>query len=497
MQRLIFQLLAIAWLLPSLPSISHGAPEAPRNIVFILIDDQRYDFLGFKNHPWLETPNIDRLAEKSVYFDRAYVTTSLCSPSRASIITGQYAHTHRVVDNDTPAPSGTPTFPILLQQNGYRTGFVGKWHMGGSNDQPRPGFDYWASFKGQGPYENPTINIDGQAVPKSGYTPDILTDLASAFIKKQAENDGPYCLFLSHKSIHEPFTPAPRHRGRFKDLVIPRPKSFADTEENYQGKPSWLRHQRKSWHGAERDFSIQDYGDFDRFFRLYSECMLGVDESVGSIVSTLEELGQLEDTVIIYFSDNGYLMGEHGLIDKRVMYEESIRVPCFVHCPAMIEKPKVRNEFVLNIDIAPTILDLAGITAPPTMHGVSFLPLVTGENKDWRKAFVYEYFADPNAVQTPTIFGLRTQRYSYMTYHGVWDRYELYDMENDPQQRHNLLGDISFGQNYGTFMRHLQRQDHPLYQLVKPLDDQLTSILKTTNGTRLPIWTSDHPSISH
>ncbi len=458
------------------------------NIVFILIDDQRYDFLSFKNHPWIKTPNIDQLASRSVYFDRAFVTTSLCSPSRASIVTGQYAHAHRVMDNDTAIPAEMPTFPVELSKHGYHTGFIGKWHMGGNNDNPRPGFDYWASFKGQGPYANPVMNIDGERFSKTGYTPDILTDLSVEFIKEQQKQGTPYCLFLSHKSIHEPFTPAPRHQGAFSHLKIPRPDSYADTEKNYQGKPDWLRRQRRSWHGAERDYSIQDYGSFDRFFQLYSECMLGVDESVGRIVDTLKELDQLDDTVILYFSDNGYLMGEHGLIDKRVMHEESIRVPCFVHWPAAIQTPRVLNHFVLNIDIGPTLLDIAGITAPESMHGRSFLPLIKGESIPWREAFVYEYFVDPNAVQTPTIFGLRTQRYSYMTYHGVWDRYELYDMIEDPDQRENLLGEVPFGQNYGTFLRHVQRFDPTLFKQVKPLDDQLTELLIATGGKRQPSW---------
>ena len=192
-------------------------PEIPKvhrpDIIFILIDDQRHDFLSFRGHPWIETPNIDRLAENSLYFDHAYVTTSLCSPSRASIVTGQYAHAHRVLDNDTPVPSGIPTFPEALQKGGYRTGFVGKWHMGGSNDMPRPGFDYWASFKGQGPYTDPEMNIDGERIQYTGYTPDILTQLSTAFIEAESDMAEPYFLFLSHKSIHEPFTPASRHVG--------------------------------------------------------------------------------------------------------------------------------------------------------------------------------------------------------------------------------------------------------------------------------------------
>ncbi|MBX2820912.1 MAG: sulfatase [Rhodothermaceae bacterium] len=483
-----FSLFFIILLVSSLSCTSEN-PEPPTasgpNIIFILIDDQRYDFLSFKNHPWLETPNIDRLAENSVYFDRAYVTTSLCSPSRASIVTGQYAHTHRVLDNDTAIQPGTPTFPQVLQDGGYHTGFVGKWHMGGSNDMPRPGFDYWASFKGQGPYTDPEMNINGERIPYEGYTPDILTELSIDFIKSRQENEQPYMLYLSHKSIHEPFTPAPRHAGRYSTTEITQPYTLEQSE----GKPQWLIDQRKSWHGAERDYDIYgDYGDYDTFFRRYSECMLGVDESVGAIVDVLEELGQLEDTVIIYYSDNGYMMGEHGLIDKRVMYEESIRVPAFVHWPDGTSGARMDDRFILTVDIGPTILDMAGLPAPESMYGNSFLPLVQGEEVSWRDAFVYEYFMDPQAVQTPTIFGLRTEKYSYMTYHGVWDLFELYDMEADPKQLSNLVGGVKYGHAYGPFLRHLGNQDPDTYAIAKALDDSLTAHLHRIDGSRQPRW---------
>ena len=488
MKQYSFASFLIALLLTNLSCTSENQ-EAPKasgpNIIFILIDDQRYDFLSFKNHPWLETPNIDRLAENSVYFDRAYVTTSLCSPSRASIVTGQYAHTHRVLDNDTAIQPGTPTFPQGLQNGGYHTGFVGKWHMGGSNDMPRPGFDYWASFKGQGPYTDPEMNINGERIQYEGYTPDILTELSVDFIKSRQDKEQPYMLYLSHKSIHEPFTPAPRHAGRYSATEITQPY----LPEQANGKPQWLIDQRKSWHGAERDYDIYgDYGDYDTFFRRYSECMLGVDESVGAIVDVLEELGQLDDTVIIYYSDNGYMMGEHGLIDKRVMYEESIRVPAFVHWPAGTGEARIDDRFILTVDIGPTILDMANLATPVSMHGRSFLPLVKGEDVSWRDAFVYEYFIDPQAVQTPTIFGLRTEKYSYMTYHGVWDLLELYDMESDPQQLNNLVGGVKYGHAYGPFLRHLGNQDPDTYAIAKALDDSLTAHLHRLDGSRTPRW---------
>ena len=216
--------------------------------------------------------------------------------------------------------------------------------------------------------------------------------------------------------------------------------------------------------------------------------MLGVDDSIGKIIETLEALDQLEETIIIYYSDNGYMMGEHGLIDKRVMYEESIRVPAFVHWPERTGRPSINASFILNIDLGPTILDMAGLSSPSSMQGRSFLPLVLGEQTSWREDFVYEYFVDPQAAQTPTIFGLRTKAYSYMTYHGVWDLFELYDMQQDPAQLNNLVGGIKYGHAYGTFLRHVGRQDPAMHEGVQALDDRLTELLQEYGGSRHPTW---------
>ncbi|MEN1784284.1 MAG: sulfatase [Bacteroidota bacterium] len=451
--------------------------ERPPNIIFILIDDQRYDFLSYLEHSWIKTPNIDKLASNSTYFDNAFVTTSLCSPSRASIMTGQYTRKHKVWDNDTPLPNATVTFPEALQEQGYITSFIGKWHMGGDNDMPRAGFDQWISFKGQGAYVDPMVNVDGKRVQRKGYMTDILTDYAVAFIQENANSEQPYFMYLSHKAIHEDFTPAPRHAGVYNNLIVPRPESMADTDQNYLGKPDWVRKQRRSWHGTERDFKASGYIDFDNFFRRYSEAMLSVDESVGKLTEELVRLCQLENTVIIYYSDNGYMVGEHGLIDKRVMYEESIRVPGFVHWPGKLKKPMHRKEIVLNIDIAPTILDIAKADIPKSMHGTSFLPLLENQPISWREGFIYEYFCDPKAVQTPTIVGLRTNEYSYMAYSGIWDNYELYHLQNDPGQRKNLLGHIKFGHDYGTFLDQVERQDTELFKIVSSLDDEMQKLL--------------------
>jgi N-acetylglucosamine-6-sulfatase len=461
------------------------------DIIFFLIDDQRYDLLSMLEHPFIQTPNIDVLARNGVYFNEAFVTTSLCSPSRASMVTGQYAHKHNVIDNDTDLDPETPTYPKELKKAGYFTGFIGKWHMGHGSDERRQDFDYWVSFKGQGRYMDPELNVDGERKVIEGHMTDVLTDLAVEYIKEQSKSEQAWFLCLSHKAIHENFTPAERHHKSYINEKIIYPDSYADSEENYKGKPEWLRKQRKSWHGAERDYVKIDNvegDDLARMTQIYAECMLGVDESLGKVVKTLKALGELDNTVIIYMSDNGYLLGEHGLIDKRVMYEESIRVPAFIHWGKKIKRGSVCSEFVLNIDIAPTILDLAGVEIPETMQGESFLPLVLGKDVDWRQDFIYEYFVDPSAVQTPTIFGLRTKTYSYMTYHGVWDLYELYDIQKDPEQKNNLLGDVVYGQGYGTFTRHAANQLPELAPTIRELENRLDELLEQTDGQRRPNW---------
>ncbi len=420
-----------------LPGFAADAARKNRNIVFILIDDMRFDSMSCRGHPFLKTPNLDRTVSNGILFENAFVTTSLCSPSRASILTGQYAHMHGVLDNATLLPPGTRTFPIELQKGGYETAFVGKWHMGGSTDQPRPGFDHWVSFRGQGVYTNPTFNVDGERVRREGYVTDLITEYSVNWLRKKRTK--PFFLYMSHKAVHADFTPAPRHRDAFADVKVSHPPSMANTPENYKGKPLWVRRQRHSMHGV--DYMYHDSTDFDRFILDYHRTMLAVDDSVGTLLKTLEELGTLDSTLIIFMSDNGFLHGEHGLIDKRCMYEESITVPMIVHCPEIVPAGRRSQRLVLNIDIAPTILDAAGLPVLEAVQGASFLPLARGENTPWRDAIFYEYFWERPFVQTPTVLGVRTERYKYCWYHGVFDLDELYDLKEDPHEMRNLIDD--------------------------------------------------------
>ena len=440
----------------------------PKNVIFILSDDHRYDFMGFLNKPkFLETPNMDRLARQGAYIKYATVSTSLCSPSRASILTGQYAHKHGVVDNNTRVPEGTRFFPQDLQKAGWQTAFMGKWHMGHASDEPRPGFDKWISFRGQGVYFNPTFNIDGKRVKRQGHVSDLLTDYALDWLENDCDSGKPFMLYLSHKAVHAMFEPAKRHLDKYENVELEYPKSMAYTEENYKGKPDWVKEQRNSWHGV--DYMYHDQMDFDTFYRRYCETLLSVDDSIGRVIKYLEDNNLAEDTLVMYMGDNGFVFGEHGLIDKRHMYEESMRVPFLAWCPGMIKPGTVIEELIQNIDIAPTILDVAGLETPDRMDGKSFLPILQGKKIPWRDAAFYEYYWERNFPQTPTTHGVRTDRYKYIHYHGIWDIDELYDLKEDPKEMNNLI-------------------DSPEHQkLVEQLNGRMFDWLEKTDGMLIPL----------
>jgi N-acetylglucosamine-6-sulfatase len=440
----------------------------PRDIVFILSDDHRYDFMSFMGRPaFLRTPNLDRLAAEGAHCANAFVNTSLCSPSRASILTGLYTHRHGVVDNNTDIPAGTVFFPARLREAGYQTAFFGKWHMGHDTDEPRPGFDKWVSFRGQGEYRDPMLNVDGGRRRFSGYVTDILTDLALEWLEKKRDPGRPCFLMLSHKAVHAMFEPADRHAGRYENAAVEYPASMADTEENLRGKPAWVRAQRNSWHGV--DYLYHGQIGFDAFYRRYCETLLGLDESVGRVLDGLRHTGRLDDTLVLYMGDNGFCLGEHGLIDKRHMYEESIRVPMLVRCPPLVRPETVVRELVQNTDVAPTLLEAAGVTPPESMDGRSFLPLLRGEAVPWRDAVYYEYYWERNFPQTPTVHGVRTDRAKYIHYHGIWDTDELYDLALDPSEMQNLIGSAAYA------------------DLVRDLNNRLFTWLEQTGGMSIPL----------
>ncbi|MBI5282193.1 MAG: sulfatase [Candidatus Solibacter usitatus] len=440
-----------------------------RNVIFILSDDHRYDALGFlKAQPWLETPQLDRLAGEGAHFKNAFVTTALCSPSRASILTGVYAHRHRIVDNSTPIPQGTVFFPSHLQKAGYKTGFFGKWHMGAESDDPKPGFDHWVSFRGQGAYlPNPNgLNVNGRKVPQKGYITDELTDYALDWLR-MLPKEQPYFMYLSHKAVHAEFEPAARHKGRYKDARFVYPPTMAATGEMAQHRPMWVRNQRNSWHGVEYPYHSEL--DIAGYYKKYAETLMGVDDSVGRVLGELNRRGELDSTLVVYMGDNGFAFGEHGLIDKRTAYEESMRVPLLARCPELFGGGRTVNQVVANLDIMPTVLDAAGATAPSGLDGRSWLPLAQGKQAEWRKELLYEYYWERSFPQTPTIHALRGDRYKFIRCQGLWDLDELYDLREDPLESRNLI----FSEQHAG--------------IVKQMRQRLFDILEETGGMNIPL----------
>jgi N-acetylglucosamine-6-sulfatase len=468
--------------LGSVSAVAAQSPSKKRNMIFVLTDDHRYDAMGFLGgQSWLRTPNMDRLAREGAHLKNAFVTTALCSPSRASILTGRYAHAHKIVDNNTAIPKGTAFFPEQLRNAGYRTAFMGKWHMGGESDAPQPGFDKWISFRGQGTYfPSPNgLNIDGRNVPQKGYITDELTDYAVDWIRQQPKTQ-PYFLYLSHKAVHGDFIPAARHKGKFKNEKFVPPATMPSAETDSQSQPQnqsqnqpqnqtmWVRNQRNSWHGVE--YPYHTGMDIETYYRMYAETLLAVDESLGRVLDVLRERGELDSTLVIYMGDNGFAFGEHGLIDKRTAYEESMRVPMLARCPELFGGGRTVTQVVANLDIMPTVLETAGVPPPPEIDGRSFLPVLQGKNVPWRDALLYEYFWERNFPHTPTIHALRTDRYKYIRYHGIWDLDELYDLQEDPNETRNLIADP----------RHAAT--------VKQMNTRLFDVLEKTDGMNMPLY---------
>lgn len=441
----------------------------PRNIIFILTDDHRYDAVGFlKGQQWLETPHLDSLARDGVHFQNAVVSTSLCSPSRASILTGQYAHRHHIVDNNTAIPKGTHIFPQDLQKAGYQTGFFGKWHMGGEGDDPQQGFHRWVSFKGQGTYlpSADGLNVDGKHVPQKGYITDELTDYALEWLRA-LKKDQPYFMYLSHKAVHADFVPADRHKGRYKGKEFVFPKSMAKPTAE-QHRPTWVQNQTNSWHGIE--YPYHSNLNIAEYYRLYAETLCGVDDSTGRVLDALRERGDLDSTLVVYMGDNGFAFGEHGLIDKRTAYEESMKVPLLARCPELFRAgTKVKNT-VANIDLMPTFLEAAGVRPTTVVDGASWLPLARGSQTQWRDSMLYEYYWERTFPQTPTIHALREDRYKFIRYYGIWDIDELYDLENDPAEMNNLI----FSAEHRAIATRMR--------------SKLFSILEQTGGMQIPLF---------
>lgn len=450
---------------PRKKAVAEPRDERP-NVVFILTDDQRADCMSCAGHPFLKTPNLDRVAAEGARFENAFVTTSLCSPSRASFLSGLYAHTHKVIDNFTDYPADLASFPRRLAAAGYETAYIGKWHMGEASDEKRPGFDYWASHKGQGKYHDTEFNIEGRRQVLQGYYTERVTDLAVEWLERKRER--PFLLILGHKAPHGPFVPEDRYRESFARVDV----RYPDTAFALEGKPGWIRERLDTWHGIygplyefRKEFpdrSEEGVKVFAEFVKSYTATIRSVDDGVGRIYDALRRMKALDRTFLVFAGDNGFLLGEHGMIDKRTMHEESIRVPLLVRYPKLVQRGTVVREMVLNIDLAPSILEACGAEPLGKVHGRSFLPLLRGEKDGWRTSWYYEYNYERQFPYTPNVRGVRTREWKYVRYphgDGGSDRHraELYDLREDPREKRNLIDDPAYASKVKELDAELRR----------------------------------------
>lgn len=455
-------LLLIAGLL-SLGIAREGAAAEHPNVIVVLCDDLRWDCLGIAGHEHLKTPHIDRLAKEGVYFRNAFCTTSLCSPSRASILSGLYAHAHGVMDNFTEYPRELASFPRKLQGAGYETAYIGKYHMGEENDEKRPGFDYFVTHKGQGKYFDTEFNIDGERKVVPGYYTHVVTDMAIDWLKRKREK--PFLLMLGHKAPHSFYVPEPKYEHAFDGVDVQYPKSAFELDD----KPAWFKTRLTTWHGIYGplfdfrkkfpDTRPEAVKDFAAMTRAYWGTICSVDDSVGRLYETLKAAGQLDNTLFIFMGDNGLLNGEHGMVDKRTMHEASIRIPLVVRYPGLVPagKPRVVEQQVLTLDIAPSILDVCGAEPLEDIHGRSWKRLAQGDAAGWRTGWYYEYNYEKQFPYTPNVRGIRTDEWKYIRYphgDGKPDRHkaELYHLATDPEERKNLIADPK----YAATVRQLQ-----------------------------------------
>ena len=470
----------------ALPAFALAAPAKRPNILFILTDDQRWDALSLAGHRHLRTPNIDRLGREGVHFRNAFCTTSLCSPSRASILSGLYAHAHGVTNNFTEYPAALQSFPRVLQAAGYDTAYIGKWHMGEENDEPRPGFNWFVTHKGQGKYFDTEFNLNGRRreVVKGYYT-HVVTDLAEEWLRRPRDGK-PWLLMIGHKAPHSFYFPEPKYEQAFARVPVPYPETAFMLED----KPAWIRERLHTWHGIYGplfdwrkkfpDDSPAAVKDFEAMTRAYWGTILSVDDSVGRLHALLRERGELDDTIIVFMSDNGILNGEHGMVDKRTAHEPSIRILQIVRFPGLTppDRPKVIEEQVLTVDVAPSLLELVGAPALTGLHGRSWKRLVREGDPSWRKSWLYHYNYEKQFPYTPNVRAVRTESWKYSrSPHGDGgpDRHqaELYNIEFDPEERRNLV-------------------DHPRYAgVVAEMQRELLKVMRevglTPENDRMPL----------
>ncbi len=458
------------------------------NIIFMFSDDHTWQavgaYRGFVSsvNP---TPNLDRLASQGVLFRNAFVTNSICAPSRAVVLTGKYSHINGHRDNLSTFDGSQQTFPKLLQKAGYQTAIIGKWHL---KSEPT-GFDHWSVLIGQGPYYDPPMRTPGGIVKHKGYTTEVIADQVHEWLENERDPERPFLLMYQHKAAHSSFTPGPRQFERYTDGEIPEPPTLFDNHDGLgtaaqmatcdiefhlqpdvlalTGPPPELDNASAAvWNrtfGAEnREYREGELGRearirwrYQRYIKNYLRTVAGIDDSVGRLMKYLDESGLAENTVVIYTSDQGFYLGEHGWYDKRFMYEESLRIPLIVRWPTGIEAGRVENRMALNLDFAPTLLELAGADIPADMQGASLVPLLKGAPAPgWRDAIYYHYYEFPSWCYIIPHDGVRTARHKLIHYY-TYREWELFDLVNDPDEMRSVYGDPAYAEVVGDLERRL------------------------------------------
>jgi arylsulfatase A-like enzyme len=476
-------------------SLSTSSLHAP-NIVFIFSDDHATSAISAygESRKLIETPNLDRLASQGMLFERCLATNSICGPSRAATITGKYSHLNGFYNNETtPFDGSQQTFPKILQSAGYQTALIGKWHLGSDPT----GFDFWEIVPNQGQYYNPPMIRNGLKVSHTGYVTDIITDISLDWLKKRNKNK-PFLLMTHNKAPHMPWEPALKHLNWDNDRVYPEPETLFDKYDHNRGlawrdtgmeiakifnddhakinAPRDLNlDQRKIWdtyYKPRNDayFKMNPQGDdllrwrYQRYMHDYLATILSIDENVGRILKYLDDEGLSKNTIVIYSSDQGFFLGEHGWLDKRWILEESLRTPFIIRWPSVVKAGSKNNQITSLLDIAETLIDAAGLKVPDDMQGHSLLPLLRGETPlDWRKSFYYHYYEYPRWHRVRPHYGVITDRYKLVHYYKPdVDDWELYDLKVNPHETINYINDPSYAEEVKILRLELSRLEKEL-----------------------------------
>lgn len=472
--RVIAALLLFAVML-ILPSFAFAANDQRPNILFIFADDHGYQALSCYGSNRNVTPNLDRIAKEGMRFDRCFVTNSICGPSRAVIQTGKYSHLNGFERNGRTFNGSQQTVAKLLQKAGYQTAMIGKWHL---RSEPT-GFDYYHVLKGQGPYYNPVMRTSNGDVKHVGYTTEIITDVALDWLKNDRSKEKPFLLMYQHKAPHRNWMPGPKQLTNYDDVEIAEPETLFD-DYSGRGTPAKTQAMTVAKHLNANDLKLNQprgltdeqlaawnkaYGPknrafeqanltgkdlvrwkYQRYAKDYLRCVDSVDENVGRVLDYLDDSGLAENTVVIYSSDQGWYLGEHGWFDKRWMYEESFRTPLMVRWPGKVQPGSVNTDLCLNLDFPETFLDIAGAKVPSDMQGRSLVPLLEGKTpEDWRDSIYYHYYEFPGAHSVRRHYGVRTDRYKLIYfYEPEINEWELYDLEKDPNELKSVYNDPAY-----------------------------------------------------